>query len=343
MNLLDSIKIDCAGKSRVIQLLEGNLAWIPNEHEIDLLIVSAFPDDYSPIPCTLIEALHKRGISVEALSSDKAVDLRNFSCCWLSKSLDDASLNFRQLLCFEPAYKGSAPEMVGDIFRSLVPFCDGQSIKSVAMPVLASGNQMEDSDTMLKVLIDACIHWLNEGRLPLDVVKIVLLEGRDCSSAISEFSKAKKKLELAAKRTPGNDPYTYDLFVSYSHKNMTEANQLVNEIKNKKPDIRIFIDKAELTTGLAWQQSLFESLENSRTVICLYSPEYLNSKVCKDEFHVAWLRHREDESGVLFPILLYSSELPKHMQLIQFEDVREGNLDRLQISANNYLKKHFPP
>lgn len=339
MKLLDSILIDCAGKSKIIELLEGNLAQIPKEHAVDLLIVSAFPNDYFPTPNSLIGALNRVGVSVAALSRDKAVDLREFACCWLSKPIDDTSLNFKQLLCFEPGHKGSAPEMVGDIFRTLVPICDGQSIKSVAMPLLASGDQGEKSDTMLKVLVEACIHWLNEGRLPLNLVKIVLLEGQDINESLAVFKNAKNQINKASKDNFTADKFKYDLFVSYSHRNVSEANALVNEIKENRPDLRIFIDRLELNPGSAWQAEIFDALEKSKTVICLYSPEYLNSKVCKDEFNVAWLMHREDnEFGVLYPILIYSTELPKHMQLIQFEDVREGDLDRLRISAQSYLK-----
>jgi hypothetical protein len=214
------------------------------------------------------------------------------------------------------------------------------------MPVITTGDQKKEFYVVFKILIEACIHWLQKGGLPLDLIKIVLLEGSEFNNnAVIEFSKLKNDFYSVNNDNckDESDLIKYDVFISYSHKNTYEAYALVDKIKSVRPNIRIFIDKLELNTGVAWQQNLFEALESSKTVICLYSPDYLQSKVCKDEFHAAWIMHRENEkSNILFPILLYSVELPIHMQLIQFEDVREGNLDRMYLTVNNFLNAHFP-
>jgi len=94
--------------------------------------------------------------------------------------------------------------------------------------------------------------------------------------------------------------------------------------------LRIFVDRLELRTGAAWQQHIFDSLEESRKVICVFSPEYLASKVCKEEFNIALFRHREAADGVILPVYLLSAALPTYMKLVQYEDVREG--DRLKMA-----------
>ena len=93
----------------------------------------------------------------------------------------------------------------------------------------------------------------------------------------------------------------------------------------------------ELQPGAAWQQRIFESLDASRAVICVFSPDYLTSKICIEEFNIALLRHRESLQGVLLPLYLYTAELPTYMKLVQYEDVREGDQTKLALSVDRLL------
>jgi len=63
------------------------------------------------------------------------------------------------------------------------------------------------------------------------------------------------------------------------------------------------VDRIEMQAGAAWQQHIFNSLCQARKVICMFSPEYLASKVCQDEYNTAWLRHRKSEGGILLPVI----------------------------------------
>lgn len=144
MQLIDTVTVRYEGHERSVMLFVGNLAKLPESEAVDALIVSAFPDDYTPTDTSLIGALDCQGVSVASLSRDKEVDLRRFSSCWLSRPLGQKDVHFRRVLCFEPAHRGPAPEVVGDIFRSIVPFATGDPpIAQVAMPLLASGDQWE--------------------------------------------------------------------------------------------------------------------------------------------------------------------------------------------------------
>ena len=60
------------GHNRKVQLLLGDLTDFPAEHAVDVLVVSAFPNDYSPTPRSLIGALSRRELSVAALSMRKS-------------------------------------------------------------------------------------------------------------------------------------------------------------------------------------------------------------------------------------------------------------------------------
>ncbi len=178
MKLLDSIVIQHASGPRSIKLYQGDLTAIPEEEAVDLLVVSASPGDYAPVPGTLIRALHGKGISVSELS--RAKDDEAFSC-WLSRDLgrEHPGAGFRRVLCFEPEIRGRMAEVVGRIFRSIAAMdpCD-PPIRSVATPIVASGGQRRKPAVMLAALLDAAVPWMERG-IPLDVVKIVVFSADD--------------------------------------------------------------------------------------------------------------------------------------------------------------------
>jgi len=344
MNLIDSIPVHHHGVDRAVNLYTGDLASIPAHEAVDVLVVSAFPNDYLPTRTSLIGALHRVGVSVEDLARDKEVDLRSFSSCWLSRPIETPGMHFRRILCFEPAHRGSAPEVVGDIFRSIVPFATGTPpVRQIAMPLVASGDQGEPAEAMLESLVDAAAHWL-AGGLTLDTIKVVLRESDATPALRATFARAKERhasavsvpdaaVERDTSGRRGEAASRFDVFVSYCHKDKAAADQLVAALKAHRPSVRIFLDRLELRTGAAWQQHIFESLDASRKVVCLFSPDYVSSKVCNEEFNIALMRHRDVESGVLLPMYLRTAGLPGYMRMLQYEDVREGDSIKILASA----------
>ncbi|MGY8796942.1 MAG: hypothetical protein ACKVJN_17835, partial [Woeseiales bacterium] len=205
MDHIDSICISHAGRNRFINFCIGDLSSLPKEDAVDALVVSAFPDDYVPTSGTVVGALHRRGISVAALAEDKAVDLREFSSCWLSQIIDEPDANFRRVLCFEPAVRGKATEVVGDIFRSIIPFTTGDPpIASIAMPLVATGDQREDSQVMLDALVEAAMHWLSAG-VPLDRINIVADASESREALAARFAAIKQ-----AHAEPDSQPSAFE-------------------------------------------------------------------------------------------------------------------------------------
>lgn len=336
MKLLDQIVVQHQGKERKVMLFVGDISQLPPDEAVDLLVVSAFPDDYVPTRTSVIGALQRRGISVAELAGDKEVDLRAFSSCWLSRPIREKDAPFRRILCFEPPHPGKAAELVGDIFRSIFPFTTGAPpISQIALPVVAGGHQKESPTKMLESLTEAAVHWLSIG-LPLDRIKVVISEAVDVEPRLDVFRQVKQRLALP---NPPATTFQYDVFVSYCQKNKDEVDSLVEAMKAERPSLRLFLDRLELNPGAAWQQKIFESLDVSRKVICVYSPHYLSSKVCKEEFNIALLRHRESADGVLLPLYLYSAELPGYMRQIQYQDAREGDPAKIRQSAKTLLRE----
>lgn len=329
MKLLDSIKIRSSGDKHV-ELYQGDLTDLSEADRFDLLVVSAFPDNYIPIFSTLIGALHRKGLSVETLSLAKDIDLRATFSCWLSMEFTphDPGLKFRRILCFEPLVSESPPELVGDIFRALTPIlAEKTDIKTVAMPVVAAGNQGYSVRTMFKPQLETAIHWLGIG-LPLDRIKIVTRTDADAQEALQILSETKSKyLQIASKTHP--EEVEYDIFISYSRNNAIESAALEKALREARPSVRIFVDRKALNIGSAWQPEIFESLDKCRKVVALLSPDYLGSKVCKEEFNIVWIRGRETDEDVISPVYLYTTQLPTYMKYRNYFDCREG--DKLKI------------
>src|SRR5262245_837355 len=98
MKLLATWTIRHGNEDRQIELLHGDLALMPLEHAVDVLVVSAFADDYLTTSGSVIGALGRSGLSVARLAAHKQVDMRQQFSCWLSQPVGPA-FNFRQLLC----------------------------------------------------------------------------------------------------------------------------------------------------------------------------------------------------------------------------------------------------
>jgi hypothetical protein len=232
--------------------------------------------------------------------------------------------------------RSRAPEVVGDIFRSLVPFAEGGSgISRIAMPIVASGFQEESVLGMLEAIVKAAIHWLSHG-LSLECIKIVVRVAFDTADEEeygTAFARAKQTAFASEQATGDADPHRYDVFVSYAHDDWCEVQLLIEEMHKRRPALRVFLDRLELQPGMPWQQHLFDALDDCRKVVSLLSPPYLASKVCKEEFNIALLRHRESSEEVLIPLYLYSASLPTYMRMVQHIDGREGDREKLVLGA----------
>ncbi|MEZ4588986.1 MAG: toll/interleukin-1 receptor domain-containing protein [Gemmatimonadales bacterium] len=330
MRVIDSIKIESAGRRATIDLCLGDLAAVADSADVDLLVVSAFPNDYQPTPTSLIGALDRKGVSLATLAQHKALDLRAAFGAWLSPELAPVpGLPYRRVLCFEPAYRGQPPAVVGDIFRALAPTLPGPPpILSVAMPLVAAGDQGYRTEEILPPLLDAAVNWLRAG-MPLVRLMVVVRNSQQATEAAALFGRFRAKLGVA--EPPSASRSQYDIFVSYSHLNADAAQTVAGVLSANGRSV--FLDRLELDVGCAWQQRLYEAIENSRFVTAIYSPGYVQSKMCQEEFNIALFRARKTERSLLVPIYWQATELPTYMELVQHLDCREADADSLRSAA----------
>ena len=340
MHLLASHLVRHHSGDKHLRLYQGDLSAIPTVESVDLLVVSAFPNDYLPTRSSLIGALHRRGISVSSLAQDKDADLRASFSSWLSRDLSTQfpTAGFTRILCFESFLRAAPPETVGDIFRAIMPFALGDPpMRTMAMPILSAGDQGFDAEIMLRAIFDAATHWLAAG-LPLHTVKLVVHDPGLVERLSKLFLGLAAGRTTAAQNAPGMSATNpmYDLFVSYARDDTADVDELLEGLKAARPGLRIFQDKLVLNAGQSWQAELDHALESCRSVVAVYSPSYLESKMCIEEFNMARIRHRESPTPILKPIYLRTATLPLYMRSLQYIDCREADRKLFSTAAQYF-------
>ena len=345
MQLLSQIDIQRSQGNAFIQLLQGDLSAIPAEHATDILVMSAFPNEYIALKGSLIDALDDRGLSVEAMAKDKEVDLRNQLDCWLSKPLsptDQQKFNFKRILCFEPGDKIKEPgEVVGDIFRCINTFAFDADKNTLVMPIIATGYQRIAMEKILPALLQAAYFWLQNG-LPVKSLKLVVHSTERAAEALPVFDKFKSSIEAryAAETAPPQPPLPkksnsffnriknkigkrlsinkaietpvnipakkgYDYFLSYAHVHAKQVQYFVDELKAKKNSLSIFYDKDSIPPGGLWIQQISAAIQKADKVLIFLSPDYDKSPVCWDEFQCAKLMEYNRKESIIQTIYLY--------------------------------------
>lgn len=349
MKLVNTLKVGKGENAGKIELFHGDLTRMPASQTVDVLVVSAFTGLYPPVKGTLIGALHDRGLSVGALAKDPEADLKRDFSCWLSRKIRPKreGLNFERILCFEPHRRGEAPDVIGDIFQALAPFAFAEpNVRSIAMPLLSTGQMGYAVQDVLPALLDAAFNRLSHG-FPITTVKIVVWSEQTLEQAKAVFAEHAAKLSSKggsngrstiepkvrgkSKSTSRRRPHDYHVFISYSRENETSAVYLYEQLVNA--GLRVFIDKTAIKIGGAWQQEIYDALDSCKVTAVLYSPAYLQSKICKEELNIALMRRREAKHELLFPLLIEEVDLPTYMKLLHYADCRENDKAKIGEAA----------
>ncbi|KAK7480324.1 hypothetical protein BaRGS_00028371 [Batillaria attramentaria] len=150
-----------------------------------------------------------------------------------------------------------------------------------------------------------------------------------CSMLIKSLDKDDQKLMKAAEKDDGApaivDKKKYDVFISYAHRTPVEANRVHQALLDIDPDLRIFFDKSELTTGNIWQETLYEAVDKARCVIALITESYLQSTVCQEEYNIALARFMSSDGICFIPVLTDADikEIPAAFAQAPMVDVRD--------------------
>ena len=340
MKLISYIDVRDDDKVRRIGLYHGDLTRLPPEHTVDILIVSAFPDDYAPTDGSLIGALDQAGLSISALSINKAFDLRLTSGFWLSQPLEEqnGSLNIGRVLCFESGKIGQPPDIVGELFRGLFPFLKDDRDATIAMPLVAAGDQGWTESEIIPPLLQAAVKWFHRG-LPVRELKIVERSPERLERLKKEFDRFAGNLSgFVGGSLPelSDGEKDYDVFISYSSKDRAAAEQFGRTIRVQRPEARIFDFRDSIDKGVSYQQEIDKAVESCRRIVAILSPDYFKSPECIEEIMMSRLRNKRAGGGVLLPIYWrgLDRDLSLWLQILNYSDCREADAARIAEAAS---------
>lgn len=327
MILLAEWALQQNGEEHRIELYWGDLSYLPPEQAVDLLVVSAFRNDFIPTPSSLIGALHRNGISVHKLSFDKERDMRDEFSCWLSRPV--GVRGFRRILCIESGWRGTPPEIADDLFRAIAPISmTSVPTRSVALPLIGAGDQGYAAEQMLESVLTAAVSWLRRG-MPIEVLKIVAYSDEAASRAKKRFIEL-KEADLARRK----DARNWDVFLSYSHSDSSTVEHIHRTLTSARSYIRVFHDKKELKPGSSWLMQIAEAIDASHCVLALYTPSYWDSVPCKDELTAAYVRQAKERRQILFPIFYQNTKILSFFEGLQHADCREADLSKLTSTCH---------
>jgi len=340
MQMIDQLTVSDGSRTRSVSFWHGNPADIDRANPVDLIVVSAFRDNYVPTPISIIGALDRRGLSVAQLAKHKAIDLRETTGFWLSELLptNTSQVGVSRILCFEPHFLGDSPTaVVGSLFRGLFPFLpEAEPQSTVAMAVIATGAIGADPAEMLRALVTAATAWMMRG-LPIRELRIMEQHPGRVETLAPVFAELKGSMTnapLASSAPP--TPTQFDVFLSFAEEDGRAAD-VVRDRLGVQPGIRVFDYRTSVDPGKVWQDAIETAMESCRKVVAFLSPAYFNSGECKEELSMARLRHKRENHAVLIPFYVRSlenaAELPLWLQTVTYVDCRPTDEAKLAAAA----------
>lgn len=327
MKLLERIFLSAPDGGRAIELYYGDLAVMSRADRVDALAVSAFPGDYTPTHGSVIGALDRAGTSVGDLSRSKAEDLRNSFGCWLSGPVDGVD-GFERILCFEPLIRGVPPEVVDDFFRCIAALSGSViALRSIAMPIFATGDQRYPQEEMLQVILRTAHRWMT-GAFPLKTLKIVSNQ-----RTVENLREIFERFEQSLAASSPAKPREVDIFIAAASPDAPLADLVCQVFAAVSPGIQTYrpIEHGADTT-LAERERHSDALYAARRVMALITPSFLQSRSCQEDLCIARFRAM-DSSSLLFPVYLHDVALPPSLRVLRMVDCRDMNLNGLRAVA----------
>lgn len=124
-----------------------------------------------------------------------------------------------------------------------------------------------------------------------------------------------------------NSNYKYDIFISYSRKDKSVAEQICTTLQ--KQGISFFIDRKGIGGGMEFPAVLAEAIQESHIILFLASKNSYSSKFTNKEITFAF---NEKPSGTLLPYIIDGSTLPPSLRFT-FADINIRTIQEHPINT----------
>ncbi|QOK94295.1 hypothetical protein HF908_23145 (plasmid) [Ralstonia pseudosolanacearum] len=179
-------------------LYQGDVAHMKaNAENVDYLVISCLPGDYTPSAGSVLAALQAIGVNVAELAQNKAADYRSTNHCWISQPI--ANQAFARLVVFESTGT-DAPADIPGVFRGIrqfqptVPAVPAAGIV-VATTLLSTGSAGANRYAVLLALVGAAMPAINSGYNLLGV-RVVVFTPSWLAGLTTEFAQLKQQYGL---------------------------------------------------------------------------------------------------------------------------------------------------
>lgn len=221
------VQIETKTGIKEFELYQGDITNLP--FQVDLLVLSAFKDCYTPTKSSIIGQLHKSGVDVNDLSKRPSMDFRNSLDIWISSKLQDK--NFNKIVCVEIlGGRYSFENAIKNLFAAISALeIQGEKNRIIALPMLGTGNQNFDIHLVIPTLIELSLDFLKFSRY---LKKIYFIVYDDLSATM--FNEEMNNF-LGRVKIKSPQGYLADLL-------RNELNQKIDKLFTVSENLPIFMD-----------------------------------------------------------------------------------------------------
>lgn len=269
------------GDKKTLKLIHGDMCEL--QRKCDIVVVSAFKNDYAPVNGSLIDSLErKKYFWVELLARNPELSIKDAGC-WLSR---DTGTDFKRVACIElldncqeitDSQKDIILKKSFSTFRYLIEQAEISGIPSatIALPIIGSGYQGIELEYIIPTLAMQCRSILQSIN---EVQSINIYEPN-----YEKFMAASKILDSIFTTQKHVD--APKVFLSYSSKQLEIANE-IRELLEKN-HISCWMAPYSIPAGSDYQETIPIALSQINVLVLLLTPEVKQSRWVQKEVGTA--------------------------------------------------------